>query len=192
MKELKEMEESGVIEPSHSKWASPIVVAKKKDGSLRLCVDFRKLNAETPLDAYPMPRTDELLDKLGGAEYITTLDLARGYWQVPLAERDRAKTAFITPNGLYQFRVMPFGLNGAPATFQRMMDMVLQGLSEFTADYIDDIVIFSGSWNDHLNHLRQVLFRLREANLRVKLKKINVNWECMSASTWAMWWAMVL
>ena len=115
LKELKEMEESGVIEPSRSEWASPIVVAKKKDGSLRLCVDFRKLNAATPMDAYPMPRTDELLDKLGGSKFISTLDLARGYWQVPVAECDRPKTTFITPNGLYQFRVMPCGLNGGPA-----------------------------------------------------------------------------
>ena len=143
MKELQEMEESGIIEPSRSEWASPIVVARKKDGGIRLCVDYRKLSASTPMDAYPMPRTDELLDKLGNAKYITTLDLARGYWQVPMAEKDRPKTAFITPNGLYQFRVMPFGLNGAPATFQRMMDQVIRGLESFSGDYLDDIAIFS-------------------------------------------------
>ncbi len=142
------MEESGIIEPSCSEWALPIVVVKKRDGSIRLCINYRKLNAATPMDAYPMPRTDELLDKLGNSEYISTLDLARGYWQVPVAEKDRAKTAFITPNGLYQFRVMPFRLNGAPATFQRTMDGVIRGLESFSADYIDDIVIFSGSWKE--------------------------------------------
>ena len=171
LKELQEMEENGVIEPSCSEWASPIVVAKKKDGSIRLCIDYRKLNAATPMDAYPMPRVDELLDKIGGAKFISTLDLARGYWQVPVAEKDRAKTAFITPNGLYQFRVMPFGLNGAPATFQRMMDRVVRGLESFTADYIDDIAIFSDTWENHLCHIREVLLRLRDSNLTAKLKK---------------------
>ena len=127
-KELQEMKESGIIESSASEWAAPIVVVKKKDGNIRLCVDFRKLNAVTPIDAYPMPRTDELLDRLGKAKYITTLDLARGYWQVPMAEKDRPKTAFTTPSGLFQFRVMSFGLNGAPATFQRMMDTVIGGM----------------------------------------------------------------
>ena len=138
LKELQEMEENGVIEPSSSEWAFPIVVAKKKDGGIRLCVDYRRLNVVTRMDAYPMPRVDELLDRLGGATFITTLDLARGYWQVPVVKKDRAKTDFITPNGLFQFRVMPFGLNGAPATFQRMMDGVLRGLEPFSADYIDD------------------------------------------------------
>ena len=110
MEELEEMERSGIIEPSRSEWSAPIVVVKKKDGNIRLCVDYRQLNSATPIDAYPMPRTDELIDKLGKARYITTLDLARGYWQVPMREGDRAKTAFTTPRGLYQFRVMPFGL----------------------------------------------------------------------------------
>jgi transposase InsO family protein len=170
-KELQEMEESGIIEPSHSEWASPIVVARKKDGGIRLCVDYRKLNASTPMDAYPMPRTDELLDKLGNAKYISTLDLARGYWQVPMAEKDRAKTAFITPKGLYQFRVMPFGLNGAPATFQRMMDEVVRGLESFSGDYLDDIAIFSDTWEEHLRHIREVLLCLRKSNLTAKPRK---------------------
>ena len=171
LKELEEMKESGIIEPSCSEWASPIGVARKKDGSIRLCVDYRKLNAATPMDAYPMPRVDELLDKVGRATFISTLDLARGYWQVPVAKKDRAKTAFITPDGLYQFRVMPFGLNGAPATFQRMMDNVIRGLESFTADYIDDIAIFSDSWDEHLGHIREVLLRLQKSNLTAKPKK---------------------
>ena len=99
-KELKEMAESGVIEPSRSEWASPIVVVKKRDHTIRICVDYRRLNSVTPVDAYPMPRIDELIDRIGKAQYITTLDLSKGYWQVPMKEEDKAKTAFSTPNGL--------------------------------------------------------------------------------------------
>ena len=124
-KELQEMERAGIIEQSSSAWAAPIVPVKKKDGSLRLCVDYRRLNAVSTTDAYPMPRVDDMIDQLGGAHFIITLDLCKGYWQVPLREVDRPKTAFTTPQGLYQFRMMPFGLQGAPATFQRMMDSFL-------------------------------------------------------------------
>ena len=109
------MEAGGIIELSSSEWASPIVLVKKKANSLRLCVDYRKLNGLTPADAYPMPRLDDLIDKLGKAKYITTLDLTRGYWQVPVKPEARPKTAFVTPFGLYQFTVMPFGLSGAPS-----------------------------------------------------------------------------
>ncbi len=171
-KELDEMEQSGVIEPSQSEWSAPIVVVRKKDGNIRLCVDYRRLNAITPVDAYPMPRTDELIDKLGKAKYITTLDLARGYWQVPMSKQDRVKTAFTTPKGLYQFKVMPFGLSGAPATFQRMMDKLIRGIEDYTAAYIDDIVIFSDtSWEEHLEHVKEMLRRLRSSNLTAKPSK---------------------
>ena len=109
-------------EKSSSEWAAPIVLVKKKDGSLRMCVDYPRLNSVSRVDAYPMPRIDDLIDRLGRAKYITTLDLTREYWHMPVAEKDRDKTAFTTPFGLFQFNVMPFGLNGAPASFQRMMD----------------------------------------------------------------------
>ena len=170
-RELEQMEAEGIIEQSSSEWASPIVLVKKKDDSLRLCVDYRKLNALTPGDAYPMPRIDDLIDKLGKAKYITTLDLTRGYWQVPLKQGARRKSAFVTPFGLYQFRVMPFGLSGAPATFQRMMDNLTRGLSESTGAYLDDLVIYSSTWNDHFQHVREVLSRLREAGLTAKPRK---------------------
>ena len=169
--ELKEMLAEGIVEPSASEWAAPIVLVRKKDGSFRFCVDYRKLNSVSRADAYPMPRMDELIDNLGQAQFITTLDLTRGYWQVPMAEVSRAKTAFTTGFGLYQFRVMPFGLQGAPATFQRLMDQLLTGLEGYTAAYLDDLVIYSNSWTEHLEHVQRVLTRLREAGLTVKPKK---------------------
>ena len=98
-------------------------------------------------------REDEMLDQIGNAKYITTLDLAKGYWQVPMADEDREKTAFSSPMGLYQFTVMPFGLSGAPETFQRMIDQNLRGLSEFVEVYLDDVVIYSSNWMEHLQHL---------------------------------------
>ena len=158
--ELREMERSGIIEPSNSEWAAPVVLVTKKDGSLRFCVDYRKLNAVSRSDAYPMPRVDQLIDKLGSAAYITTLDLTWGYWQVPVTEESRKLTAFATPFGLYQFVIMPFGLSGAPLTFQRLMDRVLRGLEAYSATYLDDIVVFSTSWKAHLEHVRSVLQRL--------------------------------
>uniref|UniRef100_A0A1X7SFW8 Reverse transcriptase domain-containing protein n=1 Tax=Amphimedon queenslandica TaxID=400682 RepID=A0A1X7SFW8_AMPQE len=165
MKELEEMERDGIIEKSSSEWASPLVIVKKKDGGIRLCVDYRQLNQVTKFDAYPMPRVEELLDTIGDAEFITTLDLAKGYWQVPVNEKDREKTAFTSPRGLYQFKTMPFGLSGAPATFQRMMDEILRGTETFAGVYLDDIVIHSSIWRDHLNQLTDVLKRLDDARL---------------------------
>ena len=171
------MLESGIIEKSSSEWAAPIVLVKKKDGSLRMCVDYRRLNTMTRSDAYPMPRIDDLIDRLGEAKYITALDLTRGYWQMPVAARDQHKTAFTTPFGLFQFKVMPFGLNGAPASFQRMMDQVIDGLYTFTAAYLDDLVIYSNTWEAHMEHIQKVLQRLREAGLTVKPKKCQFGME---------------
>ena len=169
--ELEEMERDGIIERSTSEWAFPTVLVKKKDGSLRLCVDYRRLNAISDADAYPMPRVDDMIDSLGKAKYITTLDLARGYWQVPVQEASRPLTAFATPYGLFQFRVMPFGLQGAPATFQRMMDQLLTECTDYAAAYLDDVVIHSISWEDHVQHINEVLQRLRRAGLTIRPKK---------------------
>ena len=176
-KELEEMQEQGIVEPSMSEWASPVVLVKKKDGTLRFCVDYRRLNSVSESDAYPMPRIDELIDHLGQAKYITTLDLTRGYWQVPLAGSAKAKTAFATPFGLFQFNVMPFGLQGAPATFQRLMDRVTRGMEEFAAAYLDDLVIHCDTWEEHLSHVRLVLQCLREAGLTVKARKCQFGME---------------
>ena len=159
------MLKEGVIKPSNSKWASPMVIIKKKDDTIRLCVDYRKLNAETELETYPIPRVDDILDQVGQVKYITTVDLAKGYWQVPVAEEDWHKTVFITTKGLYQFRMMPFGLCGAPAT---LMDKVVRGMNQFASVYLDDLIVFSTTWEDHLAHLRVVLGRLLEVGLTTK------------------------
>ncbi|KAG1929738.1 gag-pol fusion protein [Pimephales promelas] len=169
--EIETMIQLGVIEPSVSEWSSPIVIVPKKDHTLRVCIDFRKLNSQSKFDAYPMPRVDELLERIGRAQFITTLDLCKGYWQVPLDPASRPYTAFKTPLGLFHFTVLPFGLHGAPATFQRMMDRVLQGGEECSAAYLDDVVIFSNTWTDHIRHLKQTLERIQSAGLTLNVGK---------------------
>ena len=167
------MLEAGVIEESKSEWASPIVLVRKEDKALRLCVDYLKLNAVSEFEAYPMPRIEDLLDSLGKAQFLTTLDLAKGYWQVPGKESAKDKTTFITPFGLFQFTRMPFRLIGAPATFQCLMDRVLQGHENYmyAAAYLVDLVIHSETWKDHLEHISAVLMALREGGLTAKLRK---------------------
>ena len=169
---LKEMLEKDVIQPSSSPWASPIVLVSKKDGSTRFCVDYRKLNSLTRKDAYPLPRVDDTLDTLAGAKWFTTLDLISGYWQVEMSCKDREKTAFCTPEGLFEFKVMPFGLCNAPATFQRLMDMILAGLQWSNClVYLDDVIIVGKTFEDHLCNLRDVLERLRSAGLTLQPAK---------------------
>lgn len=169
---LDEMQRQGVTEPSSSPWSSPVVLVRKKDGTLRFCVDYRKLNTITRKDSYPLPRVDDLLDSLSDAQWFSTLDLRSGYWQVELNPTDRDKTAFTTQRGLFQFRVMPFGLCNAPSTFQRLMELVLAGLSwEVCLAYLDDVVVFGRSWEEHLQRLRAVLTRLRAAHLKLHPKK---------------------
>ena len=144
MAQVQQMLASDVIYPSNSPWALPVVIVKKKDGSLRFCVDFRQLNAATVKDVHPLPRIDDLLDALQGARWFSTLDLKRGYWQVPIMERDKEKTAFRTSSGqLYEFNQVSFGLCNAPATFSRLMDCVLSGLHwETCLFYLDNITSF--------------------------------------------------
>ena len=171
-KQVQEMLSQGVVEPSTSPWASPIVLVKKKDGSYRFCVDYRKLNLVTKQDAHPLPRVDDLLDSLNGYKMFSTLDLRSGYWQLSMHPDDREKTAFITHNGLYEFLRMPYGLSTAPATFSRAIDIVLSGLTyEMCLCYFDDVIIFSKNMEDHCHRLQSVLQRFRYHNLRVKASK---------------------
>lgn len=166
------MLQEGIIEPVSGPWASPVVIVPKQSGEPRFCVDYRALNKLTVKDSYPLPRIDESLDSLARGNLISTIDLARGYWQVTVAESSRPKTAFVSHCGLFQFRVLPFGLCNAPATFQRLMNTVLAGLVYKTcAIYLDDIVVASPTFQQHLTDLSEVLSRLESAGLSIKLSK---------------------
>ena len=168
--EVQYMLEKDIIEPSQSSWASPCVLVPKPDGSIRYCTDYRKVNVLSKTDSFPIPRMEDCIDRIGNAKYITKCDLLKGYWCVPLTERAKEISAFVTPDGLYQYKVMPFGMKNSQATFQRLMNICLKDL-EGVEVYVDDIVIFSDTWEEHLKRLEQVLFRLKEANLTVNLSK---------------------
>ena len=141
----------------------------KKDNTLCFRVDYRKVNELTKKDAYPLPRVDDTLETFLGSRWFSTLDLLSGYWQVEVAECDRDKTAFVKKEGLYEFKVMPFGLSNAPATFQRLMDLILAGLQwSHCLVYLDDVIVMGRSFEEHLSNLTLVLDSLRDANLKVK------------------------
>ena len=172
---VEELPGNGIIEHSSSPWASPIVLVAKQDGSTRFCVDYRRLNAITKLDEFPLPRVDDSLDVLSGMKYFSTLDLATGYWQVGMSPDSKEKTAFVTHEGLYEFSVMPFGLCNVPATFQRLMEVTLRGLARSKCVvYLDDILVMGESFQEHLNNLKEVFGRLRPAGLRLKPQKCHL------------------
>ena len=169
---VQEMDAAGLIEKSDSPWCSPVVLVNKKDGSRRFCVDYRALNAVTVVDAYPLPRIDDTLDALSGVQWFSTLDLKSGYHQVEVEEEDRKKTAFSFGQGLWQFKVMPFGLCNAPSCFERLMERVLEGLQWKAAlVYLDDVLVFGGTFEEELSRLEEVLRHLRAANLKLIPKK---------------------
>ncbi|KAG1301530.1 hypothetical protein G6F64_011715 [Rhizopus arrhizus] len=168
--EVQKMLKSGVIVPSNSDWCSPVVLIKKPDGSFRFCVDYRGLNKVTKKDKYPLPRIDELLDKLHGAKYFSTIDLKSGYWQLPLDPKDAKKTAFIANGSLYEFTVMPFGVVNGPASFMRFMNNVLRGLPQ-TMIYLDDIICYHATYQEHKKGLQEVLQRLVKYNLKISITK---------------------
>ena len=141
-KEVKYMLEHNIIERSQSNWASPCVLVPKPDGSMRFCTDYRKVNAVTKTDSYPLPRIDDCIDRLGKAKFITKCDLLKGYWGVPLTGKAKDISAFVTPEALYQYRVMPYGMKNSQATFQRLINTCLGDLSNVDA-YVDDIVVYA-------------------------------------------------
>ena len=170
--ELKRMLQMDVIEPASGPWSAPVVLIPKPDGSIRFCIDYRKLNAVTKNDSYALPRVDDCLDSLGEARYFTTLDANCGYWQIDVNEDDREKTAFTCHKGLCQFKRMPFGLMTAPATFQRAIDVVLSSVRfQCAFTYLDDIVIYSPTFEKHLVDLATVLQLLQVAGVSLKSSK---------------------
>ncbi|GFT04898.1 retrovirus-related Pol polyprotein from transposon 17.6 [Trichonephila clavipes] len=172
---IKDMKDNVVIEPLLSPWASPIVLVRKKDGSTRFCVDYRRLNDVTKKDSYSLPRIDDTLDTLVGNTWFSILDLKSGYWQVEFHPDDKEKTAFTTGQGLGQFKVMPVGLRNAPATFKRLMETVLRRLSnEVCVVYLDDIMIVGCSFEEHLKNIRRVLQKLKEAILKLSPSKCHL------------------
>lgn len=166
------MLKEGVIEPAMSEWASPVVFAPKKDEKLRFCVDYRKVNAMTVRDTYPLPRMDECIDSLGGATIFSTVDCNNGYWQTEIPEADRNKTTFSSHHGLFLFIRMPFELKNAPASFQRAVDIIMSRVKRQSAlVYLDDIIVYSKSVTKHLVHVRTMLTLLRNAGVALNLSK---------------------
>lgn len=169
-KEVDYLLAHNLAEPSFSSWSSPCILVNKPDGTYRFCTDYRKLNTLTKPDCYPLPRIDDCVDRVGSAQYVSKFDLLKGYWQVPLTSRAKELSAFVTPDRFLQYTVMPFGVRNAPATFQRLVNRVLSGLSGCEA-YLDDVVLFSSSWSEHLDQIKELFVRLAEANLTVNLAK---------------------
>ena len=169
--EVNKLVELGIVVPSTSPWASPVVPVPKKDGTVRVCVDYRKLNEVTTSDPYYMTCMDEILERVGGSKVISKLDLAKGFYQVEVDPSSQCKTAFVSPYGKFEFQRMPFGLKNAPAMFQRLMEVVLGDCYECSAPYIDDVVVFSNSGEEHVQHLRCVLECFRKYGLTIKEAK---------------------
>ena len=169
--EIEKLVQLGIVVPSTSPWASPVVPVPKKDGSVRVCIDYRKLNSVTESDPYYMTTLEEILERVGNSRIMSKLDLAKGFYQVEVEPKSQVKTAFVSPFGKFQFQRMPFGLKNAPAVFQRLMEVVLRGCYDCSAPYIDDIIVFSQSVEEHVQHLRCVLAALRKFGLTIKEEK---------------------
>ncbi|XP_076859481.1 uncharacterized protein LOC143512733 [Brachyhypopomus gauderio] len=169
-KETDYLLEHGLAVPSISPWCSPCLLVPKPDGTFRLCTDYRKVNAVTVPDSYPMPRMEDCIDRIGSARFVSKLDLLKGYWQVPLTTRASDISAFATPDQFLQYTVMPFGLRNAPSTFQRLMNMVLGDVQNCEV-YLDDVVIYTSSWAHHIQVLDNVFRKLQDASLVLNMEK---------------------
>ena len=169
-KEVQYMLKNDIIEESQSNWSSPCILVPKHDGGFRFCTDFRKVNDKTKSDSFPIPRIADCIDQIGNAKFVSTFDMLKGYWQVPLTQRAREISAFVTPSGLYQYKVMPFGMKNAPATFQRMVNKLVRDI-DGCEGYIDDVVIFSDNWSDHICQIERFFQIMREAKLTINLMK---------------------
>lgn len=174
--EVQKMLQLNVIEPSSSPYSAPVVIARKKDGTNRFCIDYRRLNCATVFDAEPMPSPESIFSKMTGKKFVSKIDLSKGYWQVPMADESKRLTAFSTPSGLYQFRTMPFGLVNAPATFSRMMRKLLQGMNG-VENFIDDVIVFTDTFEEHLHILKTVFERLRDAGLTARPTKCFIGFD---------------
>ena len=153
-KEVQYMLKNDIMEESQSNWSSPCILVPKHDGGFRFCTDFRKVNDKTKSDSCPIPRIADCIDQIGNAKFVSTFDMLKGYWQVPLTQRAREISVFVTPSGLYQYKVMPFGMKNAPATFQRMVNKLVRDI-DGCEGYIDDVVIFSDNWSDHIRQIER-------------------------------------
>ncbi len=170
--QLEELLVKGYIKPNKSPYGAPVLFVHKKDGTLRMCVDYRAFNKATMKNRYPLPWINDLFDRLSGAKVISRIDLRSGYYQIQIAKGDKEKTACHTRYGSYEFLVMPFRLTNAPATFCTLMNNIFrEWFDDFVVVYIDDILIYSGSLEEHAEHLRKVFQRLRENKLYAKLEK---------------------
>lgn len=169
---INDMLKSGVISPSNSAWASPIILVDKKDGRKRVCVDFRKVNKILKKNSFPLNNIEDILSNLGQSKWFSTLDLKNGYWQIEVDEKDREKTAFVCQSGLYHFNVMPFGLSSAPPVFQELMNKVLgEAINKYCFAFLDDIIVFSDSFEQHVSHLESIFQKLEKAGLKLKPSK---------------------
>ena len=168
--QVRQMLRNGIIRPSNSPWCSRVILVEKKDGTMMFAVDYRSLNNETKRDYYPLPEIRDILDKLHGSNYYSSLDGASAYWSIPVAEQDREKTAFITPRGQYEFVVMPFGLTNSPSTYQRAIDTTLRSATN-SLPYVDDTLVHSSPMTAHLQDLRSTLECYRRASMQLRRDK---------------------
>lgn len=170
--QIKEGLDRGIMSPSQSPWAAPLVLVRKKNGSHRICADYRALNSKTVKDSYPIPNIDQAFNLLAGSKYFGLADFSSGYWQVELSERAKKYASFVTRSGVYTFNVMPFGLCNSPLTWQRLMDRILTGMQwEKVLIYVDDLILFSKDTNEMFDKMREVLDRFKAANLKLRPEK---------------------